>query len=310
MSEEKKCCGNTESITDYKSAFECFKQRFLVEKKSIFRWEDSEIDCNDEQNLSDDCCVLTQQGIKYLKDRFIDNGYEGNTKSIEKFCHQLTGKKYGEHKNIQPPLSIEAKQAIEILATAVWLWKLAPATTSKQGRINAVNEIYSLAFDEILPKTSNPFFNDSIKGFASPGMRYNMNKANELAYIILFFEKCLDSMKCSNVSIDCLPDKVGKVTIDTTHNYSYTDKQKTQLPDSPTKLQKPNNSTESASVYNALLHLLDSDNYEPILSTNYKTMIEKAFSDKLDDCKSKPITLDDKLRCIKTKLKCLSLIHI
>ena len=39
-----------EEIKDYKSAFDCFVQRFLVEKKSIFRLNSKdEIDCNDEK---------------------------------------------------------------------------------------------------------------------------------------------------------------------------------------------------------------------------------------------------------------------
>jgi hypothetical protein len=283
VSEYKKYCENTGSITDYESAFACFKQRFLVEKKSIFR----------SDNINS---VLTQEGIKVLKEKFINNGYSGNSKSVEKFCHQLTGKKYGEHK--QQGLVPEVEQAIEILATAVWLWKLAPINVNKQGRINAVNEIYELTFDKIANNTDNPFFSDSIKGFARPGMRYNMNKANELAYIILFFEKCLDKSQCNNIKADCLPDRAGKVNTRTTCEYSYVDIQKIKLPDEPSELNKVLSTTESAAVYNALLHLLDPTIYEPILSTNYKNMIADAFSDKLVDCEKTPSTLDEKIQCI------------
>ena len=50
MSEEKY------EINDYKSAFDCFVKRFLVEKKSIFRLNSKdEIDCNDEKNKNDEC---------------------------------------------------------------------------------------------------------------------------------------------------------------------------------------------------------------------------------------------------------------
>lgn len=299
-------------IKVYESTFECFKQRFLVDKKSIFDLGDSEIDCNQESNTNEDCCVLTKDGIDYLKDNFINKGYSGNTKSVEKFCYQLTGQKYNAKKqkvefNQEDTEKTKKQKAIEILATAIWLWKLAPRNSSKQSRINAVNEIYGLAYDKIEDNTTNQFFNETIKGFASPGMRYNMNKANELAYIILFFEKCLDDpQNCQNISIECLPDNEGKVTIKTTHDYSYTDKNKTLLPDGATQLKKEVTSTESVSVYNALLHLLNPDEYEPILSANYKKMIVNAFEDKLNNCESELKTNDEKIKCIKKNLPCAS----
>lgn len=292
MSENKlECCNNVTSITDYKSAFECFKQRFLIDKKSIFRYDETEPE------------VLTKDGIDYLKAKFINNGYSGNAKSVEKFCHQLTNQQYNVK---EPKISFEQndankQQAIEILATAIWLWKLAPSNTNQQSRINAVNEIYGLAYDKIDSSTKNPFFHESVKGFASPGMRYNMNKANELAYIILFFEKCLDKQNCENISIDCLPDNEGKIGIKATHDYSYKkDKSEPILTDIEEKNKKT--SLESASVYNALLHLLSHNDYEPILSANYKEMIVKAFEDKIINCQPEATTVDQKIKCIKAEL--------
>lgn len=289
MNEEIKCCEN--QIKDYKSAFKCFKKRFLIDRKSIFR-----CDAKDD--------VLTDGGITYLTDHFINNGYTGNTKSFEKFCHQLTGKKY---QGYTQPTTWEAgqKEAIEILATAVWLWKLAPINTNKLSRINAVNEIYALAFDKLTDSTGNPFFSDNIKGFASPGMRYNMNKANELAYIILFFEKCLEKNKSDSIEVNCLFDD-GKVTIRTTSEYSYTDKSKRTLPEMPVKQNNSKDSTESVAIYNALLHLLNSNDFEPIISSNHKKMIVNAFEDKFSDCNSEPETIDKKLKSIKEKLGCKS----
>ena len=63
MSEDNKC--NYNDIKDYKTAFECFKQRFLVEKKSIFR-----LKCDD--------VILNEESVQYLKDNFINNGFIGD----------------------------------------------------------------------------------------------------------------------------------------------------------------------------------------------------------------------------------------
>jgi hypothetical protein len=67
-----------DNIQDYKTAFECFKQRFLIGKKSIFRLED-----NDE--------ILNESSIKYLMDNFVNNGYSGKASFIDKIKSQLTG---------------------------------------------------------------------------------------------------------------------------------------------------------------------------------------------------------------------------
>lgn len=84
MSEEKY------EINDYKSAFDCFVQRFLVEKKSIFRLNSKdEIDCNDEKNKNDECCILTKESVQYLMDNFVNNGYSGDASFEEKIKHQL-----------------------------------------------------------------------------------------------------------------------------------------------------------------------------------------------------------------------------
>jgi len=54
-------------IKGYKSAFECFKQRFLVEKKSIFDLSDLDTNCDDEEESKNkDCCILTHENINYL----------------------------------------------------------------------------------------------------------------------------------------------------------------------------------------------------------------------------------------------------
>ena len=257
MSEDKKCCANTESIKDYKSAFECFKQRFLVEKKSIFRCDSDDV-------------VLTPDSINYLINYFVNNGYSGDASFIEKIKHQLieSHQKKDDQKN-----------AIEILATAVWLWKVPPANA--KDRSVSVKEILKLHSElETIDLENNPFFED-FTGFASTGTYYNTNKPIELAYIIKFFEKYINSTESDLIAILKSDDFNGKMKIITTKDYSkYKDGKKDK---SGTELKidnKPYTSHDKArtvSIHNALLHLFDSENYEPILSNDHKDKISKTF---------------------------------
>ena len=57
---------NYEDIEDYKSAFKCFKKRFLVEKKSIFDFSEIDTNCNEEESKNRDCCILTHKNFDYL----------------------------------------------------------------------------------------------------------------------------------------------------------------------------------------------------------------------------------------------------
>jgi len=58
--DESKC----NKIRDYKSAFDCFVQRFLVDKKSIFR-------------LNEEDTILTTKSIEFLIKNFIEKGMDG-----------------------------------------------------------------------------------------------------------------------------------------------------------------------------------------------------------------------------------------
>lgn len=98
---------NKYDIKDYKSAFDNFEQRFLKDKKSIFRLKEADED------------ILTEESVKYLMDNFVNNGYSGDVSFEEKIKHQLIDS------NIED--TTHRKNAIEILATAIWLWKLPPA---------------------------------------------------------------------------------------------------------------------------------------------------------------------------------------
>lgn len=257
MSNQKEC--KCKEIKDYKSAFECFKQRFLRERQSIFNLE----------GKADD--ALTTPGVEYLMDNFINNGYTGNASFLEKIKSQLIDNpiKKAETKIV--------KEAIEILATAVWLWRLPPANSSISGKKNSVKEILDLHSESNNIVEGNKFFT-GFKGFATTGTYYNVNKPTELAYIIKFFEEYIkdenkDTLPIDILNIDALK---GRMKIETKMDYSWTEKE-TNL-----KLTKfkdnTHDNTRTVSIHNALLHLFDSDNYEPILSNKHKDKIKKVFS--------------------------------
>jgi len=119
------------------------------------------------------------------------------------------------------------------LATAAWLWRLAPSNTSQSGRVEVIAKILKLSSgnpilqektnDKGVPLSiednlkSNPFFNTSIKGFASTGTYYNTNKPAELAYIINFFKVFLEPNKSSGEGFELL-GKDWDVTIKETYD--------------------------------------------------------------------------------------------
>ena len=179
---------NSIKIKNIRDAFEEFKKRFLVNKKSIFRLD------SDEE-------ILTKESIKYLIDNFINNGLGGDAEFIDKIKKQLK-KDESSRKN-----------AIEVLAHCVWLWKLVPSKAKIDKTIPSVKEI--LALDEKLKNInlkSNPFFNEKIKGIAKTGTYYNTNKPFELAFIIKFLDEYLDNKD----PIDILIASQGKASINAT----------------------------------------------------------------------------------------------
>jgi len=73
MSNKWQC---SEKIKDYKSAFHCFKEKFLEDKRSIFR-------------LEDDDKILDKDSIQYLINNYIKKGFSGDASFIDKIKKQL-----------------------------------------------------------------------------------------------------------------------------------------------------------------------------------------------------------------------------
>ncbi|KAB7881942.1 McrB family protein [Poseidonibacter ostreae] len=268
-------------ITDYKSAFNCFVERFLKDRKSIFRLNDNDI-------------ILTTESINYLMDNFVNNGYTGDVSFEEKVKHQLENK--SSDTNI-------LKNVMEVLVTVIWLWRIPPFNAKNRGKY-IEDLLKSLEYEnEILIDIDNPFFNEFV-GFASTGTYYNTNKPMEIAYIIKFLKGYLEEKDKEAIEILKSDNFNGKMQFTTTKDYSYQDKKSktnAQLSNKPdTSHDKP----RTVSIHNALLHLFDSLNYEPILSNDHKGKIEKAFS-KIFNIDEKDI--DMALKEIKEKLKNLDL---
>jgi hypothetical protein len=111
-------------ITDYKSAFESFKKRFLKEKKSILRLDD-----NNE--------ILTKKNVGYLMKNFVNKGYSGDASFEDKLRHQL---------DLDNDSDLDLKKgALEVLATAVWLWRLPPSNAKdRETSVKAIVTIQTL----------------------------------------------------------------------------------------------------------------------------------------------------------------------
>lgn len=239
-------------ITDYKSAFESFKKRFLKEKKSILRLDD-----NNE--------ILTKKNVGYLMKNFVNKGYSGDASFEDKLRHQL---------DLDNNSDLDLKKgALEVLATAVWLWRLPPSNA--KDRETSVKAILKLSSNNFEIAERNPFFNNFL-GFASTGTYYNTNKPFELAYIINFLNKVLDNLESSKyLSILKSDDFDGKMTITTESDYS---KKKDKPLEFIISKKSDKDKPRTVSIHNALLHLFDGEKYEPILSNDHKEKISKSFS--------------------------------
>jgi hypothetical protein len=242
-------------------AFGKFKKTFLLDKKSIF---------SDEE-------ILTPGSIEYLKKNFIQNGLGGKESFIDKIKEQLIKKPKAAVNDDDIP-----KQALEVLAHAVWLWRLPPINSSTTGRLDAVNEVLGLIDEDAKVKISSQefknWFENVSKGFAATGTYYNTNKPFELAYLIEFFGHFLASEQDAISFLSSKRAGSGKQIIQ----------------DNEKEVEK------TVSVRNALLHLIHPDKYFPILSNGHKELIVEAFDGKvsIDDEQD----IDEQLACIKNEL--------
>lgn len=266
-----------EEIKDYTTAFKCFEERFLRERKSIFRLGDNEKE------------ILDENSIKYLVDNFIDNGYSGKASFIDKIKHQLI-----TQPKIPSNTDTVKKNAIEVLAHVVWLWRLVPSNGIMSSTVKSVKEVLDLDEALKIDLSSNLFFNKDIKGIAKTGTYYNTNKPFELAFVIKFLESYIKNTD-KKTEVELL-NKIGDISIITTGDLN----EKKEF----TLQEDKKNNPKVASIFNALLFFFEPDNYEAIVSNSHKKDIVKAFKYLLDEkCTYtfKP-EIDSQIKCIKEKL--------
>ena len=270
-------------ITDYKTAFSCFNKRFLNEKKSIFRLD------NDEE-------ILNIDSIRYLVDNFIYNGYGGDASFLMKIKHQLVIKPK-ESKDTKDTKDTIVSNAIEILAHIVWLWRLVPTNAKQSSTINSVLEILYLSDDfKNISLDDNPFFNEDINGIVKTGTYYNTNKPFEMAFVVKFLDLYIQNHD-NKSEIDIL-NNVGDVVISTTgllnKDGSFT----------IYNTDKKDDYSKSASIFHALLHFFDPNNYEAIISNEHKSKIINTFEDLICEDRDDIFypEIDWKIKCIKNNL--------
>ncbi|MGE4457132.1 MAG: McrB family protein [Arcobacteraceae bacterium] len=285
MSENK--CEYTK-INDYKSAFECFKQRFLIERKSIFRLEDKEN-------------ILTEESINYLMENFVNNGYGGKVSFIEKIKYQLITNPKNKSNMSDVDLKNLQKKAIEVLAHIVWLWRLVPVNAKMSSTKTSIEEVLHLCKEnELKIDKNNPFFSDKIKGIASVGTYYNTNKPFEIAYVIKLINELLNKKAQQDDSIDASAIKIlnefkGKAKISGENDLVFDDNKKQYEEEKTAKHE----TEKSASIHHALTHFFQPDNYEAIVSNGHKKSILQAFEDLIEKNNESD---DTKIKCIKEKL--------
>ncbi len=279
MSEKELCSNN---MTNIYEVFECFNERFLKNKQSIFRIDSGEI--------------LNIDSVKYLIDNFVNRGIEGKRSFIDKIKLQLIG-----NEDFKPIYSgsgenheLIQKQAIEVLAHVYWLWRLVPSNALKETTLAGIQEIMSLNNElSHVNYGNNPFLND-LKGIASTGQSYNQNKPFEFAFFIKYLSQLFDINELSEINIlNSIGREITIITVATL------DKE-----DSLQLLGKAETETRSILLFNALLHFFQKNNYEAILSNGHKELIVETFKDLIcenDNEVFEPM-IDWKLKCIKERL--------
>lgn len=161
MSENLQICN--EEPKDIYIGFNCFIERFLKNKKSIF--SDNE--------------VFTTENLKTIIDGFAKNPDESDSSFDEKIKKQLGN----------------TPKAHELFAHIIWLWSLVASDMKQQSKIADINKwLDNKKIDENFSYSFN-------HGIMSTGQYHKTNKPLELVYIIYFLQKVLDNPEVDYVEI-------------------------------------------------------------------------------------------------------------
>ena len=159
MSEKSQICEN--EIKDIYDTINCFKERFLKNKKSIFS----------------DNKIFTKENLNKIFEGFVENPDESDSSFDDKIKKQLG----------------TAEEAHELFAHIIWLWSLAASDMKLQSKQNDVNK-WLRVDDQV--QDGNQFFFEN--GIMSTGQYHKTNKPAELIYIIKFLKKVIENKDKEN----------------------------------------------------------------------------------------------------------------
>ena len=213
--------------------------------------------------------ILNKDNVKFLVDYFVeklDDSKIEKTKDNKEVIFDRVVK--------DQLMGAITDDVIDLMANIIWLWRLPPRIEKKDMVTIIKNFLNIVGKGNLLDNENNEFKTTSVNGFASPGSYYYSNKSFELAYIIKFLKKYLENDE-NDKEIDILKELGNSITI--------------------------NGKEKTASIYNALLHLFDPENYMPIISNAHKEAIVATFESIY--CKQGTDDLDEKLKDIENRLK-------
>lgn len=154
MSEILEKCKEEKFKTIYE-AFECFKENFLLNGKSIFTEKK----------------VLNIDNLELIINGFDENPDNSKESFDEKIKRQIDNK----------------EEVKELFAHAIWLWGIFASDMRQDSKVNDVSKWLN---ENIYTKESKFSFKE---GIGSTGQYHKTNKPLELVYIIQFFKKVLEN---------------------------------------------------------------------------------------------------------------------
>ena len=158
---EHESIDNKITVNTVYEAFKYFKNRFLIDKKSIFSDSDEEI--------------FTKNNIEYVLKKFVKNPNEDSGNDFDE--------------KIKTQLENPSNEIKIVFAHAIWLWAIFAHDMKRDSKINGVKKwIPDLKNDLMFPDSS----------CGSTGQYHKTNKPAELAYIFSFFEACLNKNESEN----------------------------------------------------------------------------------------------------------------
>lgn len=164
MSENLEKCKEEKFKTIYE-AFECFKESFLLNSKSIFSGKEK---------------ILTEENLENIIKNFDENPDETkkNTDGTKKSFDDKIKEQIGKNEEIK-----------ELFAHVIWLWGIFASDMKQESKVNDVSKWLN---ENLFTKESKFSFKE---GIGSTGQYHKNNKALELIYIIQFFKKVIEKQE-------------------------------------------------------------------------------------------------------------------